>query len=265
MLMTEKKCCVSENDHKRKSLSCFAHPAQKKKRRKSRWSAGFYAKKKSSSSPHTSRDDAHLGSDEEEEDGDDEDEFEKGLGTECDEGTERKEEQMVIVVESGPAPTQEGSTGQERQEGRKDICQGAEHEVVLCDTGKIENNYQAQNNKKKVDTSVTEQEQSNEKVLTKTVSENSETISMNTNQDSPREMDRDTLGQPNSGKNGKTSIWRLKEIENSIKVVTAEEAEKYSFTQPMEVEAKETVTTDASEAVRGQHTGEQNTKTIHES
>lgn len=260
-----KKCCVSENDHKRKSLSCFAPPAQKKKRRKSRWSAGFYAKKKSSSSPHTSRDDAHLGSDEEEEDGDDEDEFEKRLGTECDDGTERKEEQMVIDVEPGPSPTQEGSIGQDSQEGREDISQAAEHAVVLCEIGKAENDYQAQNNNKKVDMSITDQEQSDEnKVLTKAVSENSETISVNTNQYSHTEMERDTLGQSNSGKIGKTNIWRLRETENN-KVVTVDEAEQNSFTGPMEVEAKETVTTDASEAVRGEDTGEQNTKTAHES
>lgn len=254
-MRTEIKCFVLKNDHKRKSLSYFAPPAQKKKRRKSRWSAGFYAKKKSSSSPHTSRDDAHFGSDEEEEDGDDEEEFEKGLGTECDEGTERKEEQMVVDVKSGPAPTQEGSIGQDSQEGREEISQVAETEVILCETGKTENDYQTQNDKEKVDTSVTEQEQSDEnKELTKPVNENSETISVNTNQDSHTEMERDTWGQSNRGKSGKTNIWWLRETENN-KVVTVEEAEQNSFTEPMEVEAKEMATTDTSDAVRGEDTG----------
>uniref|UniRef100_A0A671W6U9 ATPase family AAA domain containing 2 n=1 Tax=Sparus aurata TaxID=8175 RepID=A0A671W6U9_SPAAU len=86
---------------KRKSLSSFVPPAQRKKRRKSRWSAGLYARKRSSCSPHTSRDDGHLGSDEDEEDGDDEEEVEKAGGTECDEGTGGEEEQMVIDEESG--------------------------------------------------------------------------------------------------------------------------------------------------------------------
>lgn len=199
-----------------------------------------------------------MGSDEEEEDGDDEEDVEKGGGTECDEGTGGKEEQMVVDIESGPAPAQEGSIGQDGQEGREEISQAAEDDVILCKTGKTENYYQTQNNKEKVDKSVTEQQgqsAENKKVLTKAGNENSESISVNTNPDSHMETERDTWERSNTETSGKTNSQKLTETENNNKVVTVEEAEQNSPTEPMEVEATETATTDISEAVRGEDTG----------
>ncbi|KAM9353797.1 ATPase family AAA domain-containing protein 2 [Symphorus nematophorus] len=239
---------------------------QKKKRRKSRWSAGFYAKKKSSSSPHTSRDDAHLGSDEEDEDGDDEEEVEKGVGTECDEGTGGEEEQMMVDVESEPAPAQEGSSEptekeQDIQEGGEERSQIDEDEVILCETEQTENDDQSQNNKEKVDETITDQPglSDKNKVSTKAGNENSETILVNTNQDSHTETEGDTQGQSSTEEIGETKSQKLTETETDKcqtddrnKVVTAEEAEENSAAEPMEVEATKTSTADASEALRGE-------------
>uniref|UniRef100_A0A671WDC1 ATPase family AAA domain-containing protein 2 n=1 Tax=Sparus aurata TaxID=8175 RepID=A0A671WDC1_SPAAU len=181
---------------KRKSLSSFVPPAQRKKRRKSRWSAGLYARKRSSCSPHTSRDDGHLGSDEDEEDGDDEEEVEKAGGTECDEGTGGEEEQMVIDEESGPVPAKESSLQpiekeQDSQEGEEEMSPAAEDKAVLCETDKRENV-----DKEKLDKAVKDQpelSEENNKELTKAGNEISETISVNTNQDSHTETKGDLL------------------------------------------------------------------------
>ncbi|XP_041798159.1 ATPase family AAA domain-containing protein 2-like isoform X2 [Chelmon rostratus] len=249
------------------AATMLKNTAQKKKRRKSRWSAGFYAKKKSSSSPHTSRDDAHLGSDEEEDDGDDEEEVEKGGGTECDEGTGGEEEQMVVDVELGPAPAQEGGfkpTEKEQgsQEGREKRSHSAEDKVILCETGKTENDDETQNDKEKVDKAVTDQpgqSEENSKVLTKAGNENSQAISVKPNQDSHTETETDTQGQSNTEESGETKSQKLTETETvtdvddgNSKVVTVEEAKQNSPTEPMEMEATQTSTTDASEAVRGE-------------
>ncbi|XP_044062597.1 ATPase family AAA domain-containing protein 2-like isoform X2 [Siniperca chuatsi] len=231
---------------------------QKKKRRKSRWSAGVYAKKKSSSSPYMSRDDTHLGTDEEEEDGDDEEEeVEKGGGAECDERTVRVEDQMVPAQEGSFGPTVKEQDSQERREERS---QAAKDKVILCEIRKPEN-------KEKMDKAVTDQpgqsEESN-KVLTKAGNENSETISVNTNKDSHTKTEGDTQGQSNTEESGETNSEMLRETETdkcqtvmqaddqNNKVVTVGEAEQNSHAEPMEVEATETSTTDASAVVRGE-------------
>ncbi|XP_074510873.1 ATPase family AAA domain-containing protein 2 isoform X3 [Sebastes fasciatus] len=242
--------------------------AQKKKRRKSRWSAGLYSKKKSSSSSHISRDDAHLGSDEE--DGDDEEEVEKGgEGTECDEGTGGEEDQMMADVESGRAPAQEGSLEptvkeQDSQEGREEGSEAADDDVKLCETGKAENDDRTRNEKETADEVVTDQPGQSEEnqVLAKAGNENSVTISLNTNKDSHTETDRATQGQSNTEESGETDSQKLTETETdkcqtviqaddrNNEVVTVEEAEKTA--EPMEVEATDTSTTDASAAGRGE-------------
>lgn len=224
-------------------------PAQKKKRRKSRWSSGVYAKKRYSS-PHTSRDDAQLGSDEEEEDGDDEEEVEKGGGAE-------EEDQIVVDVETGPAPAQEGSVAKK---------QGSQ-QVILHETGKPENDNQTQNEKEKVDKAVTDQpgqSEENNMVLTQVGNENSETISVNTNKDSHSEIEGDIQGQYNTEESGETNSQKLTETEThkcqtvieaddrNNKVVTVGEAEENSPGEAMEVEATGTPATDASAAVRGE-------------
>lgn len=216
-----------------KKWSPFVSLVQKKKRRRSRWSAGFYSKKKSSCSPHTSRDDAHLGSDEEEEDGDDEEELEKGGGTEGDEGIEGKEEQMVV-----DAPAQDGS---DQKEGDM-VSQAAENEMNLCDTGKTGNDRQSQNDKKRLNKSITHQHgqsEENNKVLTKAGDENSET-QVNTHQDSHTGTERD--------------IQQVSKPENNVKTVTVTEAEQNSVNEPMEVEADETANKDSSDTVKGEDT-----------
>ncbi|KAM6936195.1 ATPase family AAA domain-containing protein 2 isoform 2-T2 [Lycodopsis pacificus] len=219
--------------------------AQKKKRRKSRWSTGLYPKKKSSCSPHMSRDEAHVGSDEE--DGDDEDEeVEKGGGTECDEGTGGEEDQMVVDVESGPAPAQEGSFGPTVTERDS---RAADDTLIQCDTGKAENDDQSQNEKERVDEVVTDQpgQLEENKMLTKAGNDNSETISVNTNKDSHTKTEGDTHGQSNTEEKCPT-VTQADDRNN--KVVTVEGAEQNSPAEPMEVEATDTSTTDVSAAIR---------------
>lgn len=208
-----------------------------------------------------------MGSDEEEDDGDDEEEVEKGGGTECDEGTGGEEEQMVVDVELGPAPAQEGGfkpTEKEQgsQEGREKRSHSAEDKVILCETGKTENDDETQNDKEKVDKAVTDQpgqSEENSKVLTKAGNENSQAISVKPNQDSHTETETDTQGQSNTEESGETKSQKLTETETvtdvddgNSKVVTVEEAKQNSPTEPMEMEATQTSTTDASEAVRGE-------------
>ncbi|XP_051263560.1 ATPase family AAA domain-containing protein 2 isoform X2 [Dicentrarchus labrax] len=230
------------------AVTMLRNTAQKKKRRKSRWSTGFYAKRKSSSSPHTSRDDTHLGSDEEEEDGDDEEEVEKGAGADCNEETGGEEEQMVVDVESGPAPA---------QEGREEMSQAAEDR----------DGDQIQKDKEDVNKAVSDQpgqsEENNKALTGKAGNENSETISVNTNQNSHTETEGDTQGQSNTEEN-ETNSQKLTETETNKcqtaieaddrnnKVVTVEEAEQNGPAEQMEVEATQISTADASEAVRGE-------------
>lgn len=180
----------------------FVSAGQKKKRRKSRWSAGIYAKKKASYSPHASRDDAHLVSDEEEEDGEDEEEVEKGGGTEEDEGSREREHQMVVDVET-----------------------------------KQTTDSQTQHNKENTDKSVTEQQSKEDKVTDKG-NENSETISVNVNQESHAEMEEETEDPSNTEKGDKSKSCELTETEN--RVVTVGEAEHNSPTEPVEVDATQT-------------------------
>lgn len=168
----------------------------------------MYVKKKSSSSPHTSRDDAHLGSDEEEEDVDDEEDIDK-----CDEGTGGKEEQ-VVDVESQLAPAQEDSIGQGSQEGQE-ICK-ADGE------GKTKNVYQ--NNKDKME----QKSEENNNMMIKAGNENSEAISVNSNQERDASNTRNTTDQKMAA--------------------TVEEAEQNSLSEPME-------TTHPCEAARGVESG----------
>ncbi|XP_049438533.1 ATPase family AAA domain-containing protein 2-like isoform X1 [Epinephelus fuscoguttatus] len=244
--------------------------AQKKKRRKSRWSNGLYTKKRPSCSPHTSRDDAHLGSDEEEDDGDDEEEVERGGGAECDEGTGGEEDQMMVDVESVAAPTQEGSFGptameQVCQEGGEERSEAAEDKVLLREMGNPEND-ETQNDNEKVDKAVTDQPGQSEEngVLTKAENENSETTSVNTTKDGHAESEGNTQGQSSTEERGETNSQKLTETETekcqtviqaderNNEVVTVEEVEQNSPAEPMEVEATDTSTTDASAAVRGE-------------
>ncbi|XP_070767520.1 ATPase family AAA domain-containing protein 2-like [Enoplosus armatus] len=245
------------------AVTLLKNSAQKKKRRKSRWSSGVYAKKRSSSSPHTSRDDAHLGSDEEEEDGDEEEEeVEKG-GEQCDEQSGGEEDQMLVDVDSGPAPVQESSLGptakaQDSQEGSR----AAEDKVILCETGKPENGDQSQIDKEKVAEAVTDQpgQAEENKALTKAGNENNESIC---NTDKESHTEGDTQGQSNTEESGDTNSKMLTETETDKsqtvmqahdrnKVVAVEEGEQNSHAEPMEVEATETSSTDASAAVRGE-------------
>ncbi|XP_054477905.1 ATPase family AAA domain-containing protein 2-like isoform X2 [Anoplopoma fimbria] len=232
--------------------------AQKKKRRKSRWSAGLYSKKKSSCSPHLSRDEANLGSDEEYGD-DEEEEVEKGGGAECDEGTGGEEDQMMVDVESGPAPAQEGSFGptvkkQNSQEGREERSQAAEDTLIQCETGGAENDDQTHNEKERVDEVVTDQPGQSEenKVFTNAGNKNGETISVNTNKDSNTDTERYTRGQSNTEKSGETEKCQTvtQADDGNNKVVNVEEAEQNSPAEPMEVEATDTSTTEASAAIR---------------
>lgn len=236
------------------------HTAQKKKRRKNRWSNGYLAKKKSSS-PHVSRDDAQLGSDEDEEDGDDEDETEKG-GVERDEGDGAEADQMVVDAESGPGAAQEGSLvdaareqdSQEEEEKKEERKPAAENEVVLCEKGEPENENQTQNEKEKVDETATQQSEENNN----SESKNLEVISVNTNKDNHTKTERRTQ-HPSTVESLFLNLSETR-IEESLSVgqeenntvVAVEEEELNSPAEPMEVEATETSTTDASAAARGE-------------
>lgn len=166
---------------------------------------------------------------------------------------------MVVDVESGPAPTEKGSFAkeQDRGEGREKQSQAGD-KVILCETGKKENDDQTQNGKEKVDNAVTDQPGQ----LTQAGNENSETISVNTNQDSRIEVEGDTQGQSNTEESGKANSQKLTETrtdkcqtvadDRNKKLVTVEEAEENSPAEPMEVEATETSATDVSAAFRGE-------------
>ncbi|XP_039974151.1 ATPase family AAA domain-containing protein 2-like isoform X2 [Xiphias gladius] len=246
--------------------------AQRKKRRKSRWSTGFYAKKRSSSSPHVSRDDAQLGSDEDEEDGDDEEEVEKEAGAEHDEVTGGDEDQMVADVESGPAEAHEGRSGPtareqdcQEEKGIEERSQAAEDKAILCESEKTKHDDHTQNENKKVDNAVTDdpgQSEENKKAMTEGGNENTETISSNTNKHSHTETQENTQGQSSTAVSGESNNQKLTETETdkiqtirqaderNNKVSTQQEAKLNSHAGPMEEEATETSTTDASAAVR---------------
>ncbi|KAM3614165.1 uncharacterized protein V6R79_011028 [Siganus canaliculatus] len=233
---------------------------QKKKRRRSRWSTGVYAqhKRKYSTSPHTSRDDGQLGSDEEEEDGDDEEEAEKGGGIEVDEGTRAEEEEQTVGdVQPEPAPAQECSSGhteeaQDSQEKNQETSQAAEDMVIPFETEKMENEKKTQKAEEKVNKAVTDKEgQSGEN--SPVFSQRSETITVNTNQDSDTKAEGETLRQssteekPTETKTEKCAT--VLEADDQNKVVSVEEE---SRAEPMEVEATEGSITAESEAVRGE-------------
>lgn len=211
-----------------------------------------------------------MGSDEEE-DEDDEEEAEKGGGTECDEGTGGEEDQMVVGSECRPVTAQDGSfkppeEEQENQEGGEVISGAAEDEVILCETGKTENDDQTQCDKEKADKAVRDplgQSEEDRKELTKAGNEISEIISVNTNQNSHTETEGDIQGHSNKEESAENNSQKLTETETddpktvinvnvrNNKVVAVEE-EQNCPAEPMEVEATETSTTDASEAVRGE-------------
>lgn len=157
-------------------------------------------------------------SDEDDEDGDDEDEVEK-VGEKRDEG-DGAEDQMVTDTDPGPAVAEEGSFVREQdcqEEKTEEKKASAEDEVAPCETSETKNVNQTENKNENVDKAVSDQSVENMEG-----DENIETVSANTNKDSPSEAEGDTQ--------------HLGTVE--------------SITQPMEVEATETSTTDASAAAR---------------
>ncbi|XP_069393227.1 ATPase family AAA domain-containing protein 2 isoform X3 [Paralichthys olivaceus] len=243
--------------------SAFTTPkntAQRKKRRRSRWSTGVYVKRKSSS-PHVSRDDIKLGSDEDEVDGDDEEEAEKEAGAEVTEGE--------VDIQAGPAEDQEDSAEpmmeQESQDkgGKEGRSGAAGDEVILSENEKKENDHYTQHEKEKVDKAVADKLgdlEENDKAVMEGGDANSKKISANTNKNSLTEREADPQGQSNTADRDETRDQKLKQTEKcqtiqpdeSDKVATAEEIALNSHAEPMEVEATETSTTDASAAVRGE-------------
>ncbi|KAF3691625.1 ATPase family AAA domain-containing protein 2 [Channa argus] len=239
------------------------YSVQKKKRRRSRWSTGSYAKKKSSS-PHVSRNEAELGSDEDEEDGDDEDEVEKERVAECDGGTEREEDQMIIDVKSRPAKTEEdnfGSAANNSQEKEKvakeERSQSAKDKVVLFESKTPENGDQ---NQSRMHKNITDQLVLSEETKSLVQGE-SDTVSLNTNKESNTDAEGDIQEQSNNVENGETNNQNLTETEksptasvahNRNNVAKTEETELNSDAEPMQVEATETSSTGASAAVRGE-------------
>ena len=154
-------------------------------------------------------------------------------------------------VEAGPEPAQEG---QDSQDGRE------EAKVILCETGKPENDVQTQNEKERVDEAVRDQPAESEE--DKVLNGNSETISVNTKKD-----EGDSQGQSNTEESAEANSQKLSETETeecqtvaqaddrNNKVITVEEAEQSSPAEPMEVEATDTSTTEASAAIREEDTG----------
>lgn len=138
----------------------------------------------------------------------------------------------------------------------------AEDKAVLCETDKRENV-----DKEKLDKAVKDQpelSEENNKELTKAGNEISETISVNTNQDSHTETKGDTQGQSNTEESGETNCQKLTETETdkcqtvteagdgNNRVLNVEESAQNSPAEPMELEATETSTTDTPEAVKGE-------------
>lgn len=212
-----------------------------------------------------SRDDAHLGSDEEEEYGDDEEEVEKGGAAEHDEGNGGEEDEMVIDVESAPAAAQEGSSGstakeQDSQEeckekGREERSQAAEDGVIVHANERHENDKQ--NEKERVNKAATDQSGENYKQREEGGDEGSEITAVNTNEDRHTEAG-DNQGQSNTDSEKPTETEAAKfqtviqDVDRNSEVATVEEAEQNIEAEPMEVDTRETSTTDPSGAVRGE-------------
>ncbi|KAM8869662.1 ATPase family AAA domain-containing protein 2 [Spinachia spinachia] len=223
--------------------------AQKKKRRKSRWSAGLYSKKKSPCCPHMSRDEAHLGSDDEDGDNEEEEEVKRGGGAEFDEGTRGEEDQMMVDVESGPAAAHDGRSGSavkkpDSQEGQEE-SRAALDSDMQSETVKVE-----EKGKELVYEVVIEQpEHSENKGLIKAGKEIREDISPNTKNDSHTKTEQDAQQQSKLTETGKCQS--VIQGDGNNKVVCVEEAEQNKLAEPMEVEATDSVTTDAFAAIGG--------------
>lgn len=97
-----------------------------------------------------------------------------------------------------------------------------------------------------------QQEESEEnKVLTKTGNENSDSIPLNTSQECHRGIE--SQASPSTGKSGKTNSQ--KQTETDSREVIMEEAQQSSYAEPMEGEAAETMTPGTSKVVKGDDTG----------
>lgn len=203
-----------------------------------------------------SRDDGQLGS--EDEDGDDEDEVEKEAGTENDEGTEGKEDQMVVDTKLLPATDQEGSIepaakkqgSQEDEGGREESSQSTEDKVVQCESERVENCEQGRIKENIID-------QSEHSKENKVFSEGGgETMSVN---GSHIETEGNTQGQSDTLESSETNNQTQTETEtekcqavsvadNRNGAASTEAVELNSHAEPMEVEAS---TTGASAAIGG--------------
>ncbi|XP_040020597.2 ATPase family AAA domain-containing protein 2 [Gasterosteus aculeatus] len=231
------------------AVTTSKNTAQKKKRRKSRWSAGLYSKKKSPCSPHMSRDEAHLGSDDEDVDNEEEEEeVEKGGGAEFDEGTRGEEDQMMVDVESGPAAAHEGRSGSAVKE--QDSPEGREEGQAARETDIQSEGVKAEEKEKELvhEVVIVRPGQSENKVLIKAGNEIGEDISPNTKKDSHTKTEQDARQQ---SKLTETEKCQSVIQEGDNRVVCVEDAEQNRPAEPMEVEATDTVTTDASAATRG--------------
>ncbi|KAL6108851.1 atad2 [Pungitius sinensis] len=230
------------------AVTTSKNTAQKKKRRKSRWSAGLYSKRKSPCSPHMSRDESHLGSDDEDVDNEEEEEVEKGGGGRAAaefEGTRGEEDKMMVDVESGPAAAHEGRSGSTVKE--QDRPEGQEESHAARDTDSQSETVKVEEKEKElVDEGVIDQpEQSENKGLIKAGKELIEDICPNTKNDSHTKTEQDAQQQSKLTETGKCQSV-IQEGDGNNKVVCVEEAEQNSPTEPMEVEATDTLTTDAS-------------------
>ncbi|KAI9545029.1 hypothetical protein NQZ68_039941 [Dissostichus eleginoides] len=170
----------------------------------------------------------------------------------------------MVDGESGPAPAQEGSLGptqkeEDSQQGREEKSPAAEDKVILCGSGKPEDDDQIE--KESVDKDQSGQSEEN-KVL-KGGNRTSESIPVNTNKDSHTVTEGDTQGPSNTEEGAETKGQELTETrtekcravtqtDDSNKVVTVEEAEQNCPAEPMEEEAANTSTTDVSAAHRGE-------------
>lgn len=216
------------------------------------------------------RDDTQLGSDEDEEDGDDEEEAEKETVAERDEGPGGEEDPMAADVAEGPADAERSGSGptvrkqdSQKEEGTEQGSQAAEDKVVLCENRETETVNHMQTESENEDKSVTHEAGKSEENTAKAMGgdENSESILENTNTDSCTHIEGDTQRQISTVESGETKLTetdsekcqtgRVADDRNN-KVATAEDAELKSHAEPMEVEAAETSTTDASATVRGE-------------
>ncbi|KAJ4930997.1 hypothetical protein JOQ06_025298 [Pogonophryne albipinna] len=154
----------------------------------------------------------------------------------------------------GPTENEEDS-----QQGREEKSPAAEDKVILCGSGKPEDDDQIE--KESVDKD--QSGQSEEIKVLKGGNQTSESIPVNTNKDSHTVTEGDTQGPSNTEEGAETKGQELTETrtekcravtqtDDSNKVVTVEEAEQNSPAEPMEVEAANTSTTDVSAAHRGE-------------